>query len=102
MAQIYLTPLLNNVNVDTVGEPLPIFATKPHTLAVQADDLGGGNITIEWSVDADSWDTLIDTSGNLAIYTQNVLKVNLTFESIYLRATLSGSTNAQNVFVGIS
>ena len=95
------TPLLYQVNKDTVGNAVPIQNQSPHTLAVQAANFGGGTVTVEWSLDAITWNPLLDNNAQPATFTQNTLKVGLTFNSIYLRASLAGSTNAQNVTVTI-
>ncbi len=95
------TPLLYQINKDTVGNPVSFQNQISHTLAVQAVSFGGGTVTVEWSIDAITWSPLLDINNNPAVFTQNALNVGLTFNSIYLRASLSGSTNAQNVTVTV-
>lgn len=95
------TPLLYQVNEDTIGNPVAIQNQASHTLAIQAANFGGGTVTIEWSLDALAWNPLLDFNEQPAIFTQNTLKVGLTFTGIYLRASLSGSTNAKNITVTI-
>ncbi|MCE3267829.1 MAG: hypothetical protein K0R49_81 [Burkholderiales bacterium] len=93
------TPLLYQVSQDTVGNPVPIQNQTPHTLAIQAADFGGGTVTIEWSLDAATWNPLLDSAGQPAAFTENTLKVGISFCGIYLRASLAGSTNPQNLTV---
>lgn len=93
------TPLLYKITQDTVGEPVVFQNNNTHTLAVQAEDFGGGTVTIEWSLDAVTWTTLVDSAGQSAVFTANALKVGLTFKSIYLRASLADSSGAKNLNV---
>ncbi|MBP9742795.1 MAG: hypothetical protein KBD37_05505 [Burkholderiales bacterium] len=96
------TPLLYQVNADTIGKPVAIQNQSIHTLAVQATNFSGGTVTIEWSLDAVIWNPLLDNEAKPITFTQNGLKAGLTFNGIYLRTSLSGSTNPQNVTATIS
>ena len=91
------TPLLNQVNVDTTGDAVSVLSKSAHTIAVQAANFGGGTVTIEWSLDGDTWSQLLDNASQPLSFTQNTVKAGLTFIGIYIRARLYGSTGAQGV-----
>ncbi len=96
------TPLLYQVNQDTVGNSVTIQNQSLHTLAVQATDFGSGSVNIEWSLDGEIWNPLLDSTQQPEVFKQNTLLAGLSFNGIYLRASLAGSKNAQNVTVTIS
>lgn len=96
------TPLLYEVNQDTVGNSVAIQNQSLHTLAVQAVDFGGGSVSMEWSLDGVLWNQLLDNAQQPAVFKQNSLWTGLSFNGIYLRASLFGSKNAKSVTVTIS
>ena len=96
------TPLLYQVNKDSVGNPIPLQNQTAHTLAVQATNFGAGAVTIEWSLDNTEWSPLLGADGKAVTFTQNGLVSGLLLNGIYLRASLSGSTGAQNVTVTLN
>jgi hypothetical protein len=96
------TPLLYQVNADNIGKAVPIQNQRLHNLAVQGANFGSGTVAIEWSLDGTTWSPLLGTDGKAITFTQNGLVGSLSINGIYLRASLSGSTGAQNVTVTLN
>lgn len=96
------TPLLYQVNADTTGKAVPIQNQRLHNIAVQGANFGSGTVAIEWSLDGTTWSPLLGTDGKAITFTQNGLVGSLSINGIYLRASLSGSTGAQNVTVTLN
>lgn len=96
------TPLLYQVNADNVGNAVPIQNQRLHNLAVQGANFGSGTVAIEWSLDGTTWSPLLGTDGKAITFTQNSLVGSLSINGIYLRASFSGSTGAQNVTVTLN
>lgn len=96
------TPLLYQVNTDTVGNAVAIQNQRLHNLAVQGANFGSGTVAIEWSLDGTTWSPLLGTDGKAITFTQNGLIGSLSINGVYLRASLSGSTGAQNITVTLN
>ena len=92
-----MTKLLDNVSVDTVGDPQQGEGGSKQ-ISVWADDFGGGSVTIEISPDnGHTWNILIYL-GNPAIFTSNIDFFLFKFaQGVLLRAVLAGSSGAVNV-----
>lgn len=88
--------LLNNVNVDTIGDPEPTDGGK-RVLIVRADSFGDGTVKIEAKSNNDPSGRFLAvpdasfTSGDTKIL--DGAKSGMTY-----RAVLSGSSGASNVF----
>lgn len=89
--------LLENISIDTDGVGIPADGGSK-TLAIWADDFGGGSVTIQGSPNGgNTWVTLT-YGGNPAIFTENTVRlVNRLGQGMQIRATLTGSTGASNV-----
>lgn len=98
----FVNNLLDNVSADTDGEAMPIQDKGYKNLYIQAEDFGGGTVSLEWTLtpeDDTSWTVANDPSGNPLSVTGNSMYTSLSLYGAYYRATLSGSTDASNVCV---
>lgn len=94
--------LLDNVSVDTVGQPFQGDGGSK-LLVISGTNLGGGSITIELSLDSGVNWAPATYNGTLAIFTAfQSLMINKIAQHAKIRATLSGSTGASGVSVIIA
>ena len=99
MTTVYL---LDAVTVDTVGTPVAGIGGGK-VIQVSSVDFGGGSVTIEGRLDTGLEWTVLTYGGNPAVFTTNViLKLDFWAATMYLRATLSGSTTPSAVSVALS
>jgi len=90
--------LLDNVNVDTDGEPFQ-GAGGSWIATVRADDYGSGTVDLEISPNSQSSFTPL-TDGS---FTENgQVKIDFLPKGTSIRARLSGSTSPSNVSVEIN
>ena len=88
--------LLWEVNVDTDGEAVKGDGGSKQ-LIIQADNFGGGVVTIQTSFDKIIWVTMI-YNGVPAVFPSNIsLYLNRIGQGAWIRATLTGSLGASNV-----
>jgi hypothetical protein len=92
-----MTKLLDNVSVDTVGDPIQGDGGSKQ-ISVWATDYGGGEVAIEISPDnGTTWNTLI-YNGSPAVFSSNIDIFLFKFaQAVLMRAVLSGSSGAINV-----
>lgn len=92
--------LLNNVNVDDTSET-KISRGGPKIIFIRADDFGGGSVLVEVAPPNDPlsrFGTLKDGS-----FSQDSdVHIDYLPVGARIRVSLTGSTGASNVFVGIS
>jgi hypothetical protein len=88
--------LLQNVSIDTVG--VSVGGTgNSKIIQIAATSFGGGSVILEGSLDNTLWTTLT-YGGNPAIFTSGkILKLDFWPTGMYVRASLTGSTGANNV-----
>ena len=94
-----MTILLNNVNVDTVGE-IFTFSGGSKVLFIRADNFGGGTLTIEAADPSDPSERFATLDGGA--FTLNGTKIiESTVPGMKFRAVLAGSSGASNVFASM-
>jgi len=92
-----MTKLLDNVSVDTEGTPARGDGAGKG-LAIWADDFGSGSVNIELSPDNKTTWILATIGGNPASFTSNAVRYIIKIgQGQWIRATLTGSTDASNV-----
>ncbi len=95
-----MTILLDNVSVDTDGTPVK-FNGGPGVIYVRGDNFGGGTVDIQIATGDDSalrFGVLADGS----FTGEGTVKIDYLATGSRLKAVLSGSTGASNVFVAVS
>jgi len=89
--------LLKNVSVDTDGDPVQGDGSK-YELDIWATDFGGGSVNIEISPNNGTTWILATYGGNPASFTENkTLHIEKISQGEFIRATLTGSSGADNV-----
>lgn len=89
--------LLKNVSVDTDGDLIKGDGSK-YELDIWATSFGGGTVNIEISPDNGTTWILATYGGNPASFSENkALHIEKVAHGEYIRATLTGSTGADNV-----
>lgn len=97
------TYLLNNVNQNTTGEAFALSSDLSHTLAISATSMGGGTITLQFSLDGvNNWFDIKDDSGAIYSFIEPTVKSNISLKGIFIRAVLSGATNPSNIYVKLA
>lgn len=89
--------LLDNVSIDTDGEPYRGLGAGM-AIDIWADDFGGGSVNLELSPDNGNTWIIGEYGGNPASFSTNIAKyiVKIGIGEL-IRATLTGSTGASNV-----
>jgi len=98
-----MTVLLNNVSTDVSDPPATdIFTSRggPAVVTVRADSFGGGTVAIQTRTTEDPglrWETL----NNGTFTAAGQVKIDFLPNTLQVRALLTGSTGADNVFANI-
>ena len=93
--------LLDNVNVNTTGDPF-IGKGAGQTLLITADDLGGGSVSLETSLNKTTgWTPVFYDGAPFVVTTVGAYYLRKNAQGLYMRAVLSGATGASNVTVAL-
>jgi hypothetical protein len=93
--------LLNGVTADTNGTGVhPV--SGPMTLWIWSTDFDSGTVTIQASPDGGTTWITLTVDGSAAAFTANTVRVIEGLEGGQLRATLTGSTAPDPVYVRVS
>lgn len=94
--------LLKSVDTDTVGE---IFSQQgnDYTIVIEAENFGGGQVTLEYSISGTIWNAVEDFRGTViaGITANSIYKVLASGQGLKLRASLALSEGASNVTVAL-
>ena len=88
--------LLDNLSADGTGEPVVLWADKKYSFLL-AGTLGGGNVTLEVSVDQNTWVTIKNSDYSPFTVTQTFLFFCDLSKGLFIRAILAGSTTPTGV-----
>jgi hypothetical protein len=91
--------LLNNVDADTVGDPIVSNGGQIY-LVVRGDNYGGGNVQLQVASPNDPDTRWVSHLGNINYNDYNNSRLSIPV-GMLIRGVLSGATGASNVFAEV-